>query len=56
MYIKQQLWNIPCEFYYGLKTWGEFSFLMHDATKNIVILTHWGLVMANGIGALVNIG
>ena len=33
MYIKQQLWNIPCEFYYDLKTYGEFFFLMHDATK-----------------------
>ena len=33
MYIKQQLWNIPCEFYYGLKTWVEFFFLMRDAKK-----------------------
>ena len=33
MYIKQQFWNIPCKFYYGLKTKGEFFFLMHDAAK-----------------------
>ena len=26
MYIKQQLWNIPCEFYYGLKRKASFSF------------------------------
>ena len=30
MYIKQQLWNIPCEFYYGLKMQGEFFFLMQQ--------------------------
>ena len=30
MYIKQQLWNIPCKFYYGLKTKGEFFFLMQQ--------------------------
>ena len=48
MYIKQQLWNIHCEFYYDLKTWGEFFFL----NKNTVILTHWGLVMPYGIGNL----
>ena len=53
MYIKQQLWNITCEFYYGLKREVSFSFWCN---KNIVILTHWGLVMPYGIGDLVNIG
>ena len=50
MYIKQQLWNIPREFYYGLKTWVFLS----DAwcNKNIVTLTHWGLVMPYDIGDL----
>ena len=33
MYIKQQPWNIPYEFYYGFKTWGEFFFQMHGAIK-----------------------